>query len=217
MAATSESRQPDAPARPGPLFWVVLDYAERVLLVCLYGLLVARTAPSLGHQPVNSLLLVGESLVVGFVIFRRPSQDVTRRPLDWILALAGTLPSLFLRSGGPHFVTAGPAVVLMVAGILIQVGAKAFLRRSFGMAAANRGVKRDGPYRIVRHPIYLGYAITWLGFVLVNGQVFNFALIAFACVMQVARVLVEERLLLNDPDYRDYAAKVRFRLIPGLF
>ena len=63
------------------------------------------------------------------------------------------------------------------------------------MAAANRGVKRDGPYRLVRHPIYLGYAVTWAGFVLLNAQIFNIALVAFACVMQVLRVLVEERLL----------------------
>ncbi len=217
MAASTETSQPGEQDRASGLGWTVVDYAERLLLVGLYALLVLRLWPSLGHQWVNSLLLVGESLVVGFVVFRRASDDVTKRPLDWLVALAGTLPSLFLRPGGPHLINNILALVLMVAGILIQLSAKAFLRRSFGMAAANRGVKRDGPYRLVRHPIYLGYAVTWAGFVLLNAQTFNIALVAFACVMQVLRVLVEERLLMKDPVYRDYAAQVRFRLIPGLF
>jgi protein-S-isoprenylcysteine O-methyltransferase Ste14 len=217
MAANTDTSQTLAPRQASGLAWVVVDYAERLLLVGLYGLLVVRLWPSLGHQWVNSLLLVGESLVVGFVVFRRASQDVSKRPLDWLVALAGTLPSLFLRPGGAHLIGNALALLLMVGGIVVQLSAKAFLRRSFGMAAANRGVKRGGPYRVVRHPIYLGYAITWAGFVLLNFQTFNLALVGFACVMQVLRVLVEERLLMNDPVYRDYASQVRFRLIPGLF
>ncbi|MHB8529577.1 MAG: methyltransferase family protein [Caulobacteraceae bacterium] len=216
MAAIDDLRGGEAQAL-SKRAWLIVDYGERVLLVCLYLLLVQRLAPSLGRQPINSLLLIGESLVVGFVIFRRSTEDVSRRPLDWMLALAGTLPPLFLRSGGDHLASGVLAATLMVAGIMTQVSAKAFLRRSFGMAPANRGVKRDGPYRLVRHPIYVGYAITWAGFLLVNAQPFNLALVVFACAMQVARVVAEERLLGKDPIYRAYACEVRFRLIPGLF
>ncbi len=217
MASTSDAPDDAAGGRDSRIAALVVDYAERLLLFCLYVLLFQRLAPSLGRQPINSLLLVGESLVVGFVVFRRTAKDVSNRPLDWLLALAGTLPPLFLRSGGAHLASGAVAAILMVSGILVQVSAKAFLRRSFGMAAANRGIKREGPYRIVRHPIYLGYAITWAGYLLINAQAFNIALISFACVMQVARVMVEERLLANDPAYRDYTATVRYRLIPGLF
>ncbi|HEV2364260.1 MAG TPA: DUF1295 domain-containing protein [Caulobacteraceae bacterium] len=193
---------------------LALDYAERALLLFLYLLLLARIGPSLGKVPINSLLLVGESLVVGFVVFRRGSADVSKRPLDWVLALGGTLPSLFLRPGGQALVPPGPAGVLMIAGILLQVSAKASLRRSFGMAPANRGVKRGGPYRLVRHPIYLGYALTWFGFLLINFQLFDLSLVVFACGMQVARVGAEERLLRRDPAYAAYARQVRFRLVP---
>jgi protein-S-isoprenylcysteine O-methyltransferase Ste14 len=196
---------------------LALDWSERVLLVFLYLLLVRRLAPSLAQAPFNALLILAETIVVGFVAARRTSPTLTRRPLDWALALGGTLPPLFFRSGGAHLAAPSVAAAAMALGIVIQVSAKLFLRRSFGVAAANRGVKVGGPYRLVRHPMYLGYAITWTGFLAQNGAARNLALAAFALCMQVLRVVVEERLLMRDPAYREFAGRVRFRLLPGLF
>jgi protein-S-isoprenylcysteine O-methyltransferase Ste14 len=65
--------------------------------------------------------------------------------------------------------------------------------------------------------MYLGYAVTWVGFLSVNAVWTNLALALFALVMQVSRVLVEERLLRTDPVYGAYMARVRYRVIPGLF
>jgi protein-S-isoprenylcysteine O-methyltransferase Ste14 len=215
VAATDGPASHDA-IRAGPLS-LFIDYGERALLVALYLLLVQRLVPSLGHEPLNTLLLISESIVVGFVVFRRATANVTRNPLDWLMALAGTVPPLFLRAGGhavaPPMVGAG----LMMAGVLTHVWAKLALRRSFGMAAANRGVKIEGPYRLVRHPMYLGYAITWAGFVLLNPTWLNAGLCLFAGAMQVLRILAEERLLRADGAYRGYMERVRFRVVWGLF
>jgi protein-S-isoprenylcysteine O-methyltransferase Ste14 len=212
-ASRDEDRMPRAESRL-PL---ILDLAERALLVFLYGLLVERLWPSLASAPFNALLIVAETIVVGFVVARRLTSIVTKKPIDWLLALGGTLPPLFFHAGGARFAPAAAAGGLMALGICVQVSAKFFLRRSFGIAAANRGVKIGGPYRLVRHPMYLGYAITWIGFLSVNALPLNFALALFALAMQVCRILVEERLLGADPAYRDYARKVRFRVVPGLF
>jgi len=194
-----------------------LDMAERLVLLLLYGQLVWRLWPTLGDQPANGLLILAETIVVGFVVCRRATQAITKNPFDWLLALAGTLPPLMLRAGGGHGVLPSLAAGAMVAGIIVQVSAKFSLRRSFGIAAANRGVKVGGPYLLVRHPMYLGYAITWIGFVLVNPLGMNFALVGFAGTMQIARVIVEERLLRGDPAYRAYMERVRFRILPGVF
>ncbi len=194
-----------------------LDWGERVLLVFLYVLLVQRLWPSLGNSPVNALLIVAETIVVGFVICRRQTSAITKNPADWLMALGGTLPPLLFHAGGPHLISPFVAGMVMTFGILVQVSAKFFLRRSFGIAAANRGVKMGGPYMLVRHPMYLGYAITWAGFLSVNALWTNIALVLFALMMQIVRILIEERLLKTDPAYSAYMARVRYRTIPGIF
>ena len=74
-----------------------------------------------------------------------------------------------------------------------------------------------GPYRIVRHPIYLGYFVTHVGFLLTNWSPRNFALYILIYFFQISRILSEERILSEDAAYREYRGRVRFRLIPGVF
>jgi protein-S-isoprenylcysteine O-methyltransferase Ste14 len=52
--------------------------------------------------------------------------------------------------------------------------------------------------------------------VLVNPALANWLLWLCECGLQVARALAEENLLLSDPEYRAYRARVRYRLVPGL-
>ena len=77
-------------------------------------------------------------------------------------------------------------------------------------------MKRGGPYRLVRHPMYLGYFVTQFGFLLSSFSIPNLALY-LACVDVAAlRILEEERFLALDPAYRAYQNSVRYRLFPGL-
>jgi protein-S-isoprenylcysteine O-methyltransferase Ste14 len=101
--------------------------------------------------------------------------------------------------------------------MFFQLYGKVALGRSFGIVAANRGVVVGGPYRLVRHPIYLGYLVTHAGFLLSNWSLRNLAVYAAAYIFQVARIFAEERILLVDGRYREYFQSVRYRLIPGLF
>ena len=99
----------------------------------------------------------------------------------------------------------------------IQISGKLFLRRSFGIAPANRGIKRDGVYRFVRHPIYAGYLFTHIGILLVMPSLVNLAIYAIGWWAQILRIDAEEALLGQDPDYRDYMQQTRWRLIPGIY
>ena len=85
------------------------------------------------------------------------------------------------------------------------------------MVAANRGIRSSGPYRLIRHPMYAGYVLTNIGFLLLYPTGWNLAVYATAWGLQLARLLAEERFLGAVPEYRDYMATVRYRLVPGLF
>ena len=91
------------------------------------------------------------------------------------------------------------------------------LGRSFGLIPANRGIVSTGLYRLVRHPIYLGYLITHVAFVAANPTLWNLALLLTADIALLARAVCEERTLARDDAYRQYQTRVRWRVVPGLF
>ena len=79
-------------------------------------------------------------------------------------------------------------------------------------------VATGGPYRYVRHPGYVGYIASWIATSLALGSLW--ALIPAGLVMglMVVRTALEDRTLLEELDgYHDYAARVRYRLLPGVW
>lgn len=136
---------------------------------------------------------------------------------DWIAAFLGTGLPLLVRPGGHAFLDPIVGATLMTGGFLLALWALLILRRSFGLAAANRGVVRGGPYRFVRHPIYLGYLCAHLGFFLNNPLWWNAGVYLLATGFQVYRILAEERVLTDDPAYAEFRTKTRWRLVPFVF
>ncbi len=207
---------PSPQGRKGPSRAEWLDLGERALLILLYGAFVVRLAPSVDAHPYNALLLASESLTALLILFRRPG-GIATGAFAWSVALVGTLAPLLAAPGGAELVPPVLAGGMMTLGLLLSLSAKIFLNRSFGIVAANRGVKRAGPYQIVRHPMYLGYALTHGGFLLLNLSAWNLAFYAAAWTAMIFRIREEEAFLSQDQAYRDYAAGVRHRLLPGLY
>ena len=76
----------------------------------------------------------------------------------------------------------------------------------------------SGPYRIVRHPGYAGNILPLLGIVLALGSVWTLIPAAVALIVTVIRTTLEDRTLQDElPGYRDYARRVRYRLIPEIY
>lgn len=76
----------------------------------------------------------------------------------------------------------------------------------------------SGPYRIVRHPGYAGNILPLPGIVLALGSVWEIIQASVAMVIRVTRTVLEDRNLQEErPGYMDYARRVRFRLIPGIY
>lgn len=160
------------------------------------------------------LWMVSEGMVVLLLVFRRESRQLSRSSWDWLVALGGAFTVLLVRPSTTSIVPDAVGVLFQVAGTLFEVYGKLSLGRSFGVVAANRGVVVAGPYRIVRHPIYLGYFVSHLGFLLANWSMRNIAVYVISTGFQWARILSEERLLKEEEAYRAYCERVRYRLIP---
>lgn len=193
-----------------------LDRIEQVTIVALWSLLVWRVLQSPNHMA--PLVLIAETSVALFVLFRRPTGRISMRLGDWLLAATATYaPLLIVPSAELWPVLEVPAVALILFGNVVQISGKLFLRRSFGIAPANRGIKRDGLYRFVRHPIYAGYLFTHIGILLIMPSLVNLVIYAIGWWAQILRIQAEEALLTQDPDYRDYLQQTRWRLIPGLY
>jgi protein-S-isoprenylcysteine O-methyltransferase Ste14 len=203
-----------APAVRRPTLPRLLDTVERVAMLVLYGWLVYRFVGSLAEQPANLMFIASEGLIAAMVLLRRSTDQISLRPMDWLTgALGGFLPMLVIPAHGGF---AGGAV-LLAAGFLISLGAKLSLRRSFGLIAANRGVKRSGLYALVRHPMYLGYLIAYSGTLMLNPSIWNAVLLTLWFGFEIVRIYSEEAILMQDPAYQEHAQKVRYRLVPGVW
>jgi protein-S-isoprenylcysteine O-methyltransferase Ste14 len=76
----------------------------------------------------------------------------------------------------------------------------------------------SGPYRIVRHPGYAGNIVALPGMVLALSSMWTLIPVAVALIIAVIRTVLEDQTLQNElPGYRDYARRVRYRLIPGIY
>ncbi len=90
------------------------------------------------------------------------------------------------------------------------------LGRRFAIFPLRRPLASGGAYRLVRHPIYLGYLLLWAACLCLRGGIGTAALAVVCLAGLVVRLLVEERRMAG-PAYEAYRAHVRFRLVPGLW
>ena len=110
-------------------------------------------------------------------------------------------------------------LVLFVAGTTLftwSMGVNPFFEKTVRIQT-ERGhrVIDTGPYRFVRHPGYVGFFGWIVSAPLLLGSWWAFLPAILATVLLVARTALEDRTLCAElPGYRDYAARVRFRLIP---
>jgi len=166
---------------------------------------------------ISSILLVFKvSTDVLFYLTRSMPKGTSMSLYDWWVAIAGTGSILLFRAedGGADRV-AGQAIQLC--GIALQVLSMLSLNRSIGMVAANRGVKTGGLYRFVRHPLYLSYCVAFLGFVMNHPTQHNLIVYIAAIGLWVLRLIAEERFLMKDPAYQEFAKRTQYRLIPYVY
>jgi len=79
-------------------------------------------------------------------------------------------------------------------------------------------VSSGGPYRYVRHPGYVGMIVSLLATALAFGSLWALIPAGLAAVLLVVRAALEDKTLLEELDgYTEYAERVRYRLLPGIW
>ncbi len=213
--------------------------AGRALPLGVFGFLVGVQGQlafaALGgalRGPVDAagrLYLVNRVLTLAFfsfliVIYVIRGRAVARdhNPLAVAAAMVGSFILLFtwMVPGGRR--STAPAVllasdVLLSVGIIWALYSLAYLRNRFSIVPEARGLVTTGPYRLVRHPVYLGEILSGLGLVLPTLLGPHLAVFAIFLSAQLLRTRFEEGVLQAAyPEYRAYARRTS-RLIPFVF
>jgi protein-S-isoprenylcysteine O-methyltransferase Ste14 len=160
-------------------------------------------------------------LVLALALARRPAREQDRS----VVAGAAVIVSYtytYAQVAVLRWIPGQPAwpaggLVLVIAGACLSLASLISLGRFFGVRPALRGLATKGPYQLVRHPLYLAYVLADIGY---NLQEWNFAtilLVAAGWLSMIYRIGAEERLLAHDANWANYAARVRYRLLPGIW
>lgn len=149
-------------------------------------------------------------------IFRRSPRCVSLAPFDIFITLMGTYSVTFMVGVG----TQQEVLVLQILGgigLLISLSGVLALNKSFGLLPADRGVIKAGIYRFIRHPIYAGYFISNCCFIVQNYSHWNLGCFTLFVIFEMLRLLREEKLLCQNPEYFQYTQETRWRIIPALW
>ena len=195
-----------------PGAWVFLITAAVIGPVC--GLWLYRVDPALLAERMRPTFQVGQPtadkqfmlLLMALILIWLVAIGIDRRMQASAMPLA--------------LQVLGLAMYLTSTGFIMWV----FRENSFAAPVvrvqAERGhhVVSSGPYAFVRHPMYSGVMLFFFGVPLLLGSWWGVAIAPLFAVMFAIRTRIEERALIADlPGYADYAARVRYRLVPGVW
>jgi protein-S-isoprenylcysteine O-methyltransferase Ste14 len=113
-------------------------------------------------------------------------------------------------------VVGGVAIIIGMRIVFLTVRANSFAAPVVKIQA-ERGHKvvSHGPYAVVRHPMYAGALLMLVGTPLLLGSWWGLAAVSILALLLGLRAVMEERTLAAELDgYAEYAARVRYRLIP---
>lgn len=170
---------------------------------------------------LSDIVLLGvASLFVLFILLRPPAIARSAGFMPRVAAVAGGYLAVGLLLTSPEKVSGvllTVSMVMVLCGTAFAVYAIAYLGRSVSLLAEARKLVTGGPYRLVRHPLYLGEEIAIAGVILQHFSFLAVLIFAVQLSFQLYRMSCEEKVLATAfPEYDAYAQRT-CRIIPGIY
>jgi protein-S-isoprenylcysteine O-methyltransferase Ste14 len=195
--------------------------ASKIIPTVLSCMVLRRLALAILHYPDNVIFWLAFASEATCFLLTITSFEANEEEVSLKSISLAYIPCYFFMIAslckGVPIVPLPLAAGIMASGLGLQLFAKFKLGRRFGILPAHRGIMTEGPYSLVRHPIYFGYLIMHCGFLLSNFDLWNVGVLVFVYLLLGVRALEEEKVLARDPDYQAYQQQVRYRFVPGLF
>jgi protein-S-isoprenylcysteine O-methyltransferase Ste14 len=195
-----------------PAAWVFLGTIAILGVSC--GLWLARTDPALLAERMRPMMQSDQPLAdkkfmlaFGFVA------------LSWFLVI-GFDQRMHASQVSTALQALGLAMLLCSVGFIMWVMRENSFAAPVVKLQTERGhrVVSTGPYAWVRHPMYSGSVLFFIGMPLLLGSWWGVAMLPLFIALFAIRACIEERALIAGlPGYADYATRVRYRLLPGLW
>ena len=222
----------DSLKKPSKVMMAVIFVAALLSFPLMLALYIG-TAPFKDKILLTALFALAGLEKVWAMFFRARQKKPLAAENDWTavavgaaytLLMYGALAECYLkRTGITMPALAGLAIGIYTAALVLQYRAFACLKHQWAIhldkTLPDRLLVQSGPYRFMRHPLYLAYCLEALSIPLVLHAfwAFTFGLLVFV-PLEIYRAYYEERFLRETfgAAYRDYAARVRaFWPLPG--
>jgi protein-S-isoprenylcysteine O-methyltransferase Ste14 len=196
------------------LYWQALLYVGLAMLGAILAQVLSPNKSNLAAHRANTALsgetwdrqILGVLFLLNLLTFVTAGLDSGR--FGWsgpVPLIATAIGSVAMVLGQFLFALARRANTFFASTVQIQ-------------ADRSHAVCMTGPYRVVRHPGYLGMVTSVVGFPLVIGSYWAFIPVALTAVLLLLRVQLEDQFLGERlAGYQEYANKVKFKLIPFVF
>jgi protein-S-isoprenylcysteine O-methyltransferase Ste14 len=196
-------------------------FLARGLILLWGGAQGVRTAMDVLFVVQQVLALAYFTLLVVLYAVRLPQRGTDHRLGVIVIAFSGTFAAIgasFLPGGTRREGLVLFADLLATAGLAYSVWGLAYLRRSFSIIPEARRLVTGGPYRLSRHPVYLGEVATAIGVNLATAGWLSAIAIAYFIACELMRIRWEERILAQTfpNEYPEYARSVP-RYLPNPF
>lgn len=234
-----------APGRSTPTIdWKVIVRFALVAMIMPLILFVAAGRLDWWQGWVYAILTIALSLISRYILFVKNPELIAERARftqsegikDWdkriVIWIAIVAPLAFMIVAGldKRYSWSSEAALPVQIGALV-VFLLGYALATWAMAVnaffssvvriqTERGhaVVTGGPYRFVRHPGYSGGLVSWLASPIVLGSFWSLIPVGMVVVLYIIRTALEDRTLQAElPGYKDYAGRVRYRLIPGVW